>query len=110
MLPLLRTIILEGNQLQELPLDLFRLPRLHTLNASHNRLNALPDADLLGATELHYLDVRWGQLFVHVWQQIACWLVDEMVSRTQCCDCAVWINYVHALWWRALLSSSNSSR
>lgn len=57
-LPLLRTIILEGNLLQELPLDLFRLPRLHTLNASHNQLTALPDRELLAASELHYLDVR----------------------------------------------------
>jgi Leucine-rich repeat (LRR) protein len=61
-LPLLRTIILEGNLLQELPVDLFKLPRLHTLNASHNQLTALPDKELLAASELHYLDVRWGML------------------------------------------------
>lgn len=49
---------MEGNLLQELPTDLFRLPRLHTLNASHNQLGALPDQELLAASELHYLDVR----------------------------------------------------
>jgi Leucine-rich repeat (LRR) protein len=57
-LPLLRTIILEGNCLQELPPDLFKAPRLHTLNVSHNQLAALPDQELLAAAELHYLDVR----------------------------------------------------
>jgi len=57
-LPLLRTIILEGNLLEQLPPDLFRLPRLHTLNASHNQLTSLPERELLAASELHYLDVR----------------------------------------------------
>jgi Leucine-rich repeat (LRR) protein len=57
-LPLLRTIILEGNALETLPASLFRLPRLHTLNASHNRLVSLPEEALLAASELHYLDVR----------------------------------------------------
>lgn len=44
--------------LVELPPDLFKLPRLHTLNASHNQLTALPDRELLAASELHCLNVR----------------------------------------------------
>lgn len=63
-LPLLRTIILEGNCLQQLPPDLFKAPRLHTLNVSHNQLAALPDTELLAAAELHYLDVRCVYLIV----------------------------------------------
>ncbi|XP_011699530.1 PREDICTED: E3 ubiquitin-protein ligase LRSAM1-like [Wasmannia auropunctata] len=62
--PSLETILLQGNKIEKLPLELCLVPKLKTLNVAHNPITVPPkDVITLGcASILSYLRSEWNKL------------------------------------------------
>jgi hypothetical protein len=73
--------------LTQLPGSLFAAPKLHTLICSHNALTCLPEAALLAAGELHYLDVRCVRVCMRVSVCVRVRVCVRVHVRVRVCVC-----------------------